>query len=59
MNEVSVKSGFTDKITGVFHKVGDAFSCDEERAKDLEALGVVKINAAPTEKPKRTRKTKK
>jgi polyisoprenoid-binding protein YceI len=59
MIEVSVKSGFTDKITGVFHKVGDAFSCDEERAKDLEALGVVKINDAPTEKPKRTRKTKK
>ena len=55
MIEVSVKSGFTDKITGVFHKVGDAFSCDEERAKDLEALGVVKINDAPTEKPKRTR----
>ena len=59
MIEVSVKSGFTDKITGVFHKAGDAFSCDEERAKDLEALGVVKINDAPTEKPKRTRKTKK
>jgi hypothetical protein len=59
MIEVSVKSGFTDKITGVFHKVGDAFSCDEERAKDLEALGVVRINDAPKEKPKRTRKTKK
>lgn len=59
MIEVSVKSGFTDKITGVFHEVGDAFSCDEERAKELEALGVVKITDVPAEKPKRARKAKK
>ena len=59
MIEVRVKSGFTDKITGAFHMVGDAFTCDEERAKELEALGVVKIIGAPTEKPKRARKAKK
>lgn len=59
MIEVRVKSGFTDKITGVFHMVGDAFTCDEERAKELEALGVVKIIDSPTEKPKRARKVKK
>lgn len=58
MIEVRVKSGFTDKITGVFHKVGDAFLCDKERAKELEALGVVKVTEAPAEKPKRTRKKK-
>jgi hypothetical protein len=59
MIEVGVISGFTDKITGVFHKVGDAFSCDEERAKELEALCVVKIIKIPAEKPKRARKAKK
>jgi hypothetical protein len=59
MIEVRVKSGFTDKITGVFHMVGDAFTCDEERAKELEALGVVKIIDTPAEKSKRARKVKK
>lgn len=59
MIKVRVKSGFTDKITGVFHMVGDAFACDEERAKELEALGVVKIIDTQAEKPKRARKAKK
>ena len=59
MIEVRVKSGFTDKITGVIQMVGDAFTCDEERAKELEALGVVKIIDTPAEKPKRARKAKK
>ena len=59
MIEVRVKSGFTDKITGVFHMVGDAFTCDEERAKELGALGVVKIIDTPAEKSKRARKAKK
>lgn len=53
MTEVIVISGFTDKNEGVFRKVGDTFSCDDVRAKELAELKVVKITAeeAPAAKP--------
>lgn len=56
MFEVRTLTAFTDKETGVFHKMGDTFSCSEERAKELSEKKVVVITDAPVKKTTRKKK---
>lgn len=46
---------FTDKKEGVLRRPGDSFSCSDERAEELEGLGLVTLEP----KPKKTTTKKK
>ena len=63
MAKVRAVQGFTDKKEGVFRSVGDTFSCDKNRVKELIELDLVKeveADAPAEEKPKKkTAKAKK
>lgn len=60
MKLATVIISFNDLKEGVFRKAGDTFTCDDQRAKELEALGLVWLKDAPAEKPKsKTRKKQK
>lgn len=56
MVEVKAITPFTDKETGVFHVLGDLFSCSEERAKELVEKEAVEITDAPVKKTTRKKK---
>lgn len=58
MAKVKVVQGFTDKIEGVFRSVGDTFSCDKARAKELVGLELVKELVAEAPAPESTKDVK-
>ena len=58
MADVKVVQGFTDKIEGVFRCVGDTFSCNKARTKELVGLGLVKELAADAPAPESTKDVK-
>lgn len=66
--KLSVKKGFIDKDTNIFHNVGEIIEYPEKRAKEIETKGFGKIIDEPKptkvvevkeEKPKTEKKTKK
>lgn len=66
--KLSVKKGFIDKDTNIFHNVGEEIEYPEKRAKEIETKGFGKIIDEPKptkvvevkeEKPKTEKKTKK
>lgn len=52
--KLSVKIGFIDKDTNIFHKVGEVVEYPEKRAKEIESRGFGKIvgEPKPTKEPK-------
>lgn len=59
MKLATVVISFNDREEGVFRKAEDAFVCDDQRAKQLEAYGLVWLKDAPEEAPKSKAKKKK
>lgn len=45
--KLSVKKGFIDKDTNIFHKVGEVIEYPEKRAKEIETKGFGKILNEP------------
>lgn len=64
MPEVKAIDSFFDRKGGIARNAGSEFFCDDERAKQLAAYGMVEIIGAPKDepaeepapKPKRSRK---
>lgn len=52
--KLSVKIGFIDRETNIFHKVGEVVEYPEKRAKEIENRGFGKILNEP--KPTKTEK---
>jgi hypothetical protein len=53
--KLSVKIGFIDKDTNIFHKVGEVVEYPEKRAKEIESRGFGKIVGEPKPTKKETK----
>jgi len=59
MKQATTVVPFRDLEEGVLREIGDAFLCGDERGEYLAGLGLVRLQDAPKEKPKKKTTKKK